>query len=364
MKHILGVMKQTGIHCLACEPVNLDVERFAEYRDGDEHPVAELFETPKPSTHTVKVAQLDSSIPPILHYFLDGSRRTYRVGDVILNGRRYLPLVAGQIGVAVVARRSDGTGVSPVRSLCTLKNVLAFPATMPDDDLDRLRQEFQSAKVPPFELLKYEVKADRDPVDLAVARIMSGMHDCEVEAVKKMTEQHLLGGSDRYLVIDGPLRFKETASRKFDVVQFRNVIGLSKTFRPSFTVGGQKSRKNQDVGAITASLNFSERTPVFRTEEENKQIGVWYLRLRPAQKMAHPMQGIVKLECFATDPDEQEKGFDSERIDIISAHILRERNVTPYQTDSRWASHIYPIHLAETYLKRSFISDLGFRALF
>jgi len=98
-------------------------------------------------------------------------------------------------------------------------------------------------------------------------------------------------------------------------------------------------------------------------QEEEKVIGMWYLRIRPPKYRRDPLQGIVKIECYAVDPEDKENGIEMERIDIISAHILNERNVTPYKADSRWASHIYPVYLAESFLKASFMSDIKFRAL-
>lgn len=362
MRHVLKVMQDLGLRCLPCEPVNLDVERFIEYRDSEEHPTAQPFEYP-PARHKVCVPAFDGRIPPLLHYFLDGSRRTYRIGDIILTNRRYLPLVAAQVGVAVVERGDDGRHIRPLRDLCKFRNVIAFPENILDDDLAELKCSFMDFGLPSFEFLRYNVKPDRDPVDLAVARIMSAMHDIEVEAVKRMTDQHLLDHQS-LLVIDGPLRFKKTGSRQFDIVQFRNVIGLSKTFRPSFSIGGT-GRARQDVGSITHALDAGERTPVFKSAgEDEKTLGVWYLRLRHRERMGNPLQGVVKIECYAIEPEELESGLDGDRINTISGHVLRERNVTPYQADLRWASHIYPIYLAETYLKSSFMSDLRFRALF
>ena len=172
-----------------------------------------------------------------------------------------------------------------------------------------------------------------------------------------MARENLLR-NDSLLVIDGPLRFR----KNLDVVQFRNVSGLSKSFRPSFTI--KKGANRQDVGAITSHLDFAERSTVFRTLEDRNVIGMWYLRIRPKCQMANPLQGTIKLECFAVEPSERENGIEVDRIDCVSAHILRQRNVTPYKTDFRWASHIYPIFLAETYLKSSFMSDTYFRGLF
>jgi hypothetical protein len=149
--------------------------------------------------------------------------------------------------------------------------------------------------------------------------------------------------------------------RKVDLLRFRNVIGLSKTFRPSFTVG--KGRHQESVGSITFGLGFGERTSVFRTTEDEKIIGMWYLRLRP-HAGSDPLQGIVKMECYAIEPADKEQGLDADRVDTISHYILRERNVTPYGADTRWASHIYPIYMAESYLKASFVSDTQFKALF
>jgi hypothetical protein len=209
--------------------------------------------------------------------------------------------------------------------------------------------------------LRYQAKRDdptRDPTDLAVARIMSEMHDIEIQAVRDMEEEQHLNDPCKMLVIDGPLRFK----KKFDLFQFRNVLGLSKTFRPTFTVG--KGVKRTDVGSITSALRFAQRTSVYKTIDDQKIIGVWYLRIRHHSMVTNPLEGVVKVECYAIDSSDQEEGFASERIDNVSRHILQERNVSPYQSDSRWASHIYPIFLAETYLKSSFMSDMQFKALF
>lgn len=344
-----------GFECLPCERINLDIERFREYRDSYEHPAETLFEFPALKIGKKRV-EVHSKVPSILRFFLDGSRRTYKVADLILGGR-YLPLIAGQVGVAVLERSGDGEAIKPLRDFCRFKNVLAFPDLVAPDDLAYLQEQVNRRGRLKFELLSYTVKKDRELVDLGIAKIMSEMHDLEISAVQEMAERCLLTNTG-LLVIDGPLRFK----KKFEITQFRNVIGLSKSFRPSFAVG--KGRRKIDVGALTSGMAFGERTSVFKTVDERKTIGMWYLRLRPCNMMSNPLQGVVKMECYAITPEEQENGLETDRIDIISSHVLRERNVTPYQADWRWASHIYPVYLAETYVKSSFISDTQFQALF
>ncbi len=351
-ERILRVFRREGVQCFG-ERHSLDVERFVDYQDSDEHPAEDLFETPALELGRKRISEVGSNIPPIVTYFLDGSRRTYKVADAIVNGR-YLPVIAGQIGVAVLERSGTARGLSPLREFCRLKNVIALP--LPHEDVAYLQKAVRDSGNN-FELFKYELKPDSDPVDLGVAKVMSEMHALEVSVVREMADRHLLR-SDRVLVVDGPLRFK----KQFDVVQFRNVVGVSKTFRPTFVVG--KGKRKTDVGSITARLAFGERTSVFRTQEEQKILGMWYLRLRPPAMMNNPLQGVVKLETYAVEREEVENGLQSDRVDVLSAHILRERNVTPFKADQRWASHLYPIYLAESYLKASFASDVSFNALF
>ena len=57
------------------------------------------------------------------------------------------------------------------------------------------------------------------------------------------------------------------------------------------------------------------------------------------------------------------RGIGEARADTVSSYVLQERNVTPYNADTRWASHVYPIYLAETYLRSSFLSKERFKAL-
>jgi hypothetical protein len=358
LKVINDQVKNQGISCLPCDLVNLDIERFTEYRDSDEHPAEVPFERPVLTTQKKKIVQL--RIPTILKFFLDGSRRTYKVADINDNGK-YLPLVAGQVGVGVLQRDDDGKSCHPLRSYCRYDQVIAFPDNISTGDLNNLQDAINQRCSFPFKLLRYERKPDGDPVDLGVARIMKHMQDLEVECVVSLSNDNLLQ-NDSLLVIDGPLRFKEMRGRSFDVVQFRNVIGLSKSFRPSYAVG--KGRGRKDIGSIASALDFGERTSTFKTTEGERAIGMWYLRIRPPQMMSNPLQGVVKLECYAISPADREDGLDGDRVDVISSHILHERNVTPYGADQRWANHIYPIYMAETYIKSSFVSDIHFTALF
>jgi hypothetical protein len=356
MRGILSIIKGKNIECLSSEAFNLDYERFQEYRDAEEHPAEEPFETPKLESGSKSLQHVPADVPSILRYFLDGSRRTYKIADIIIGGRYFYPLVAGQVGVAVV-HRSDSGQIKPDRRFCRIRNVLAFPDRIPEEELAELETSINTNSRMPISLLRYEIKDDRDLTDLAVAKIMSEMHAEEVQVVQRMVADNLLW-QESMLVVDGPLRFK----KRFDLAQFRNVIGVSKSFRPTFTVG--KGRRKESVGTIVAALGFGWRTNVFKTIDDQRTLGVWYLRIRDRARMANPLQGVIKVERYAVDDQEKDDGLDGDRIDVISQHLWRDRNVTPFQADPRWAGHLYPVYLAETFLKRSFRSDAHFMALF
>jgi hypothetical protein len=111
------------------------------------------------------------------------------------------------------------------------------------------------------------------PSDLGIASIMYHMAGLELRAVQMLVEKQVLDSSS-LLVKDGLLQYKNVRRRGFDITQFRNVIGLSKTFRPSFADG--RGRGRQDVGAITVDLEMGERAPVFKTleGEDGRLIGM------------------------------------------------------------------------------------------
>ncbi len=56
---------------------------------------------------------------------------------------------------------------------------------------------------------------------------------------------------------------------------------------------------------------------------------------------------------------------DSQTIEVVnevSKALLAERTVSPYPTP-RWHAHIYPIYVAENYIKSNFLSQYYFRGL-
>jgi hypothetical protein len=62
--------------------------------------------------------------------------------------------------------------------------------------------------------------------------------------------------------------------------------------------------------------------------------------------------------------EELNKGMDSEEVDMISAALLNERNPASYGADLRFANHLYPVYLTESYIKSRFISEEIFMRIF
>ncbi|RII29901.1 MAG: hypothetical protein CXR30_08875 [Geobacter sp.] len=363
-KRIINILRENNIDCLPNERFTLDVEMF--YDKGEELPFPKqvLFEQPVLSGGKKAIPDTGASL---FRFFLDGSARSYRVIDASIRGH-YLPLCAGQIGVAVLERTDEGRFV-PVRNLTRIINILSVPNLWTTEDARDIEGKINK-ELPQnqhFKVVRYdfESKEDKDPGDLGRAMIIHEMQLLELYTIRDMIRQNLI--RDRQMLAkDGGLQYRDNKVKALDlnyddIVQLRNVIGIAKSFKPSLTLGS--GRKRQDLGNLTKELEWKERTTVISPNKgDSTTHGWWYLRLRPREKMYSPLQGIAKIEVFATG-QEKEDGILDARADTISSYVLAERNVTPYKADARWATHIYPIYLTETYLKSLFLSHNRFKSL-
>ncbi|MCP4405440.1 MAG: hypothetical protein GY801_50080, partial [bacterium] len=65
---------------------------------------AKIFETDNKHGRNIQL-EIGGSVSSLFTYFLDGSRRTYKIVDFGSTDGKFLPIVAGQIGAAVCVRR-------------------------------------------------------------------------------------------------------------------------------------------------------------------------------------------------------------------------------------------------------------------
>lgn len=355
----------------------VDIPRL-DYEDKKGIQVKKKGETDKSLTQTKSVKDLADKInkngTPLFKYFLDGSRRTYKVDDIAY-GKRLYPIIAGQIGVAVCERMDKHT-FKPVN----LKNplVISIPenanaqTTMGNNDLffNNLiaklngqeileKQKLNFNKILPYK--NTALKENDKYEDRGIAKIQDEMIALEQEVVFELVKAKKLN-AESFLIKDGSLEYMRSGEAKeLSVIKsnYDCVIGVSKAFNPEAL-----SNDVRDISRRIAELKIYHRTPAFMYQTEripDVKFAVWYLRIR---ETLSPFDGVLKIEKILVRDIQEEEGLDSDEIDLISANIINERNPVCYGKDDRWAKHLYPVHLTESYIKSKFLSDIHFINLF
>ncbi len=349
-----------------------DPNKVMKWRDS-----AETIQYKKPVDIKPLADQIQSE-EPLLKYFLDGSRHVFKVDDIAYN-KQVFPVVAGQIGVGCCRRENK----QMYKELFYREFVLSLPDKADADGWDKTYFSAITKKVNESPELKHlgiqfssilpystsKMGAPDTKLDnLAVGKIQDYMIEAEKRMVAELVRNKKLG-QDSYLLKDGSLEYKVMRSGREDlrVLQkikhnYNWVIGVSKSFNPESCLD-HTGRPNSNY---IADLPLFHRTPVARYENSytgDVQFGVWYIRLRDKRRTQTPFDGVVKVEKIMMD-DEIEHGIDSDIIDLISANIINERNPTCYGTDRRWANHLYPVFLTESFVKSQYISAEMFLQLF
>lgn len=318
--------------------------------------------------------------PPLLKYFLDGSRHVFKVDDIAYN-KQVFPVVAGQIGIGCCSR--EDKRMHKERFYREL--VLALPDKANADgwddtayfaskvakineseELRRLGLKFSA--ILPYSTAKTGIGDSKFDI-VAVAAVQDYMVEAEKRMVAELVKDKRLG-QDAYLLKDGSLEYKVMKTGREDLRTLQKikhnyswVIGVSKSFNPESCLDHTGKPNSNYI----ADLPVYYRTPVARYENReflgDVQFGVWYIRLRDKKRTQTPFDGVVKVEKIMMD-EEVETGIDSDVIDLISANIINERNPTCYGTDRRWENHLYPVFLTESYVKSKYISTEMFLHLF
>ena len=317
---------------------------------------------------------------PLIKYFLDGSRHVFKVDDIAYN-KQVFPVIAGQIGVGCCKR--ENKKMSP--ELFYRELVLALPDKANADGWDdsayfasKLKKLNESEELKRFNLsfsaiIPYSTSKANNThsklEDIAVGKVQDYMVEAEKRMVVELVRKRKLG-QDSYLVKDGSLEYQKMSSGKPELRTLQQikhnynwVIGVSKSFNPELCFDHTGKPNSNYI----ANLPVFHRTPVARYVSsyvgEDIAFGIWYIRLRDKRRTQTPFDGVIKVEKIMMD-EELETGIDSDVVDIISANILNERNPTCYGTDKRWANHLYPVFLTESYVKSKYISTEMFLHLF
>lgn len=315
---------------------------------------------------------------PLFKYFLDGSRRAYKVDDIAYGNRLY-PIIAGQIGVGCCTRQNpDSFKMTILESYLTLSLPSCANKDNVSDDLFfnglitkvNTLTVLQKRNLTFQKLLHYSDKALKEGEKYehkGIAKIQDEMIDAEKRLVNRLVQQRKLN-FDSYLMKDGSIEYQKMRSgdlRDLSAIKsnYQCVVGVSKSFNPELC----KDNKGKSIAKSIADLPLYHRTPAYKYTTDRTpgvEFSVWYLRIREVRRTVSPFDGVLKAEKILVTDDEQRKGLNSEEIDRISANLINERNPTCYGSDNRWANHLYPVYLTENYIKSQYLSDVYFLNLF
>lgn len=292
-------------------------------------------------------------------FFLDGSRHVYKVGDVLIAGTVY-PVVAGQIIVGCCIRKK--------RDVHTFRHKRKFVIAMPKiydadshgvnffrkkcEDINQAIMENSniSPKIQFDSIIPYKVDGDLTAgrnkyLHQAITVIQNEMMDEERKMVNSLCVEYTIN-EEAMLIKDGTLEYKkdftnmpdaDLDSAMFDL-NIENVIGVSKSFDP---------------GKIIADLPPYSRTNAYKYVHEGKTYCMWYLRLRETPNAATRYSDVVKVELVIVG----KKQISSQQVNSISTHLINEAYPVCFGKDTRWANHLYPVYVTETYCKSKYIND-------
>lgn len=365
MPTLNDIFRKRNVALYQNESLDLDHYYQEPYQDeGDEIKViGEPFETDKSRKKRRYDLITEDRTFTNFSYFMDGSRRTYKIGDIVIDGKKIYPVVVAQIRAGSTKR--DDMKKLHSNGLIRRKNLLLLIDKLNSVDFQEIRLRIIRTSVAQelnLDVVSYHFEPEKHnvPVNAAIAKANSMMHDMEIEILSNMVQSNTLE-PDRMLIVDGPLQFigQDTGKSEF-ADMFYNVVGISKSFNPMLPTSGKAKRGGTQIGAELLKLKYGERTPVFLKENDrHRRFGVWYLRIRPQNRVSNPLEGIIKIEKMALE-DNYDSGIPTDVVDTISLSLLNECSPTCYGRDERWASHLYPVYLTETFIKSSFESDLVF----
>lgn len=315
----------------------------------------------------------------IIAYFLDGSRHVFKVDDIAYSKKIY-PVIAGQIGVGCCERKNkkmkkyyfEPEYVLVLPDMCYADGIAAEKKIFLASRCDKLNElpSLKRLDVKFSKIMTYSTSTSKvnKMENLGVEVVQDYMCECEKLMVEKLVKNNLLN-QDHYLLKDGSLEYRdidndEIEARELNKIKYNYqwVIGVSKQFNPALC----RDHKGKTNMNYIADLPLYHRTPVARYESGRQYgvvFGVWYIRLRDKSVTRTPFDGVVKVEKILMD-DELDCGLDSDTVNLISASILNDRNPTCYGRDKRWANHLYPVYLTESFVKSKYISEETFLQLF
>ncbi|MEW5934365.1 MAG: hypothetical protein AB1816_12385 [Bacillota bacterium] len=315
-------------------------------RLGDERLLDVILETPNRETY-VELRPVHRRERHLLRYFLDGSARTFFLGDVV-EGRRRSPVHVAQIGAAAVFRHDDGR-VKVASSVHRIVLMMDKRAVSFGEQVEALVRQ-AGPRYLFHDTMEEDGETERtSPGKEPRSRAAHKAHHLMAKEEDRLGRE-LGRAPGHWLVLDGSLGKDLHAWRR--VTEF---LGVTKSFsrEPRF---GLRRRQQVNLYELLAGLPNSARTCAFAAR--GGEVVMWYVRLREQRHLDYPLMGVVKVEL----PNPRREAVPSELVDELSAALIAERHATPHGRDVRWHAHLYGIYLAEQAVKNGFISSEALRA--
>lgn len=320
-----------------------DDSRFSQ----DNLEVDSMLETPRPTWKYREVRSIHRKEEHFFRYFLDGSYRHYFLATGLEHDRS-TPIFLSQIALAIINRDDKG-------KIHTVKRQHQWFLLIAKSRIsDAAWQSIQDAtKNTPYnikvgDLLEKDEYTDefREGQELREkgrGKTRHLMSDMEFEVASEFMPTIAEG----WMIKDGLVSFGKYGAG----MQTERVIGVAKNFTSlqKFYVQGKRTER-ESVASLIGNLPPHHRTPAFQGFAG--KTAFWYLRLRSSQQLQYPLFGVIKVEI----PALESQPITTELLDKISGALLAEQSVTPYGSDDRWHSHLYPIYQAEHAAKQQFVS--------
>jgi len=312
--------------------------------------VENSLEIPKPTWKYRQCEPIYRSDKHFFRYFLDGSYRHYFLATGLENDRA-TPIFLAQIAVVILKRDDDGK-LSIVPDFKRHQwFLLIAKSRISDAAWQRIIESTIESRVniiirdlAEMDAYSGEFNDAQDLRERGRSKTRHLMSTMEFEIVKEFRKVI----PNDWMVKDGLVSFGKYGGG----MQSSKVIGVAKNFTSiqKFYSQGGKAKEKQSVVSLLGALPENHRTTAY--EGYGGKTAFWYLRLRKSQQVLYPLFGVVKVEI----PIIEDQPLTTELLDEISGALLAEKFVTPYGSDDRWHSHIYPIYQAEHASKQRFYS--------
>jgi len=318
-------------------------------RTGDDAFMEVLLEKPNREPY-VKVAQVHRTEKHPFRYFLDGSAKTFFLGDVV-EGTRRTAVHVSQIGAACVHRKDNGQ----VNLAKAAHKIVLMMDKKAVSFADRVEELVKKAG-PRFDFHDANEK-DGETEFTAPGKDTRSKAPHKAHHLMAMEEEklgrELKRNEEEWLLLDGNL-----GKDLYAWQDVKNYISIAKSFsrEPTFKLPGKRGGKTINLYELLVELPFSARTCAFAAR--SGKVLVWYVRLREQKQLDYPLMGVVKVEF----PNPSGEAVDSELINFVTGALVAERQVTPHGKDIRWHAHLYAVFLAEQAVKNGFVSNETLRA--